>query len=248
MAPGTEETFTVNLVADASAVGQMLGGTLLVETSYGSKDSQYASMLDGLIERDFAVPFQGMASESGESNLCKTGVLGDDGATRATFVIDRVTMVMTDLIESAHNPPPFRFHLPLEVNRDQGTVRIAEPIELQFNEADLDYRKSIRSYTHQATNIQGCAPLPTNPYRLEFEKGSSRQSLGLSGEEAFDIKGIASGLSLGKKLEVSAKQSQNRKTFQVICRIDTPAELLYYQHGGILQYVLRQLVQKKKGQ
>ncbi|MFH1357517.1 MAG: hypothetical protein ABII18_10350, partial [bacterium] len=170
--PDSSYSFTVGFVASGDVVGTMVSGAFNVTTEFPEAEALYAAQTQDLVDRIFLVPFQAMASESGESNLCNTGVLGEDGTTRATFVIDRVTMVMTDLIESAHNPPPFRFHLPLDVNAQDGTVRIAEPIELQFNEEDLNPLKSVRSFTHQATNIQGCAPLPTNPYSLEYKKGS----------------------------------------------------------------------------
>jgi len=66
--------------------------------------------------------------------------------------------------------------------------------------------------------------------------------LALTGEEIFEVSGIAGSLEAGKKLKVSAKQDGSSKTFTVTARIDTPEELAYYQHGGILLYVLRQLV------
>ena len=91
------------------------------------------------------------------------------------------------------------------------------------------------------SNLIGMGVLP-----LEFEPGTTRESLGLSGEEVFDISGIRDSLSLGKKLSVSAKGNGPGKEFTVTCRIDTPAELVYYQHGGILQYVLRQLLAGKE--
>ena len=170
--PDSSQSFTVEFYGSVASIGQMLAGELVVETTFPEKESAYASLLTGMTPRTFTVPFQAMSSESGESNLCNTGVLGDDGTQRVTFVMDRITMVMTDLIESAHNPPPFRFHLALELNREQGTARLAEPIELQFDKDNLNYLTSIRSYLHQATNIKGCSPLPTDPYRLEFQKGS----------------------------------------------------------------------------
>jgi aconitate hydratase len=73
---------------------------------------------------------------------------------------------------------------------------------------------------------------------LEFLPGQSRESLGLSGEETFSITGISENLTPGKILQVS---TDGGKTFEVRARIDTPQEVEYYQHGGILQYVLRQL-------
>jgi aconitate hydratase len=82
------------------------------------------------------------------------------------------------------------------------------------------------------SNLIGMGVLP-----LEFEAGQNRETLELTGEEAYQIEGIADALAPGKMLSVSAQG----KRFSVKCRIDTPVELAYYRHGGILQYVLRQL-------
>jgi aconitate hydratase len=83
------------------------------------------------------------------------------------------------------------------------------------------------------SNLIGMGVLP-----LEFEPGGSRESLGLSGEETFSIAGISGGLTPGKTLAVT---TDTGKTFHVKARLDTPQEVEYYEHGGILQYVLRQL-------
>ncbi len=88
------------------------------------------------------------------------------------------------------------------------------------------------------SNLIGMGVLP-----LQFLSGESRESLGLSGEETFAIEGLASGLAPRTKLSVSATDaSGKKKQFSVLARIDTAVELDYYKHGGILQYVLRQLV------
>jgi aconitate hydratase len=73
---------------------------------------------------------------------------------------------------------------------------------------------------------------------LQFAEGETAESLGLTGEELFDIEGIASGLAPGAPLKVKAGD----KSFEVVTRIDTAVELDYYKHGGILQFVLRQLL------
>ncbi len=83
------------------------------------------------------------------------------------------------------------------------------------------------------SNLIGMGVLP-----LEFEEGEGRESLGLSGEETFAISGISEGITPGKMLTV---QTDGGKIFEVKARIDTPQEVEYYLHGGILQYVLRQL-------
>jgi aconitate hydratase len=74
---------------------------------------------------------------------------------------------------------------------------------------------------------------------LEFEPGQDATTLGLTGQETFDIGGVAEGITPGKKLTVKA----DGKSFTVKLRIDTPNEVDYYRHGGILHFVLRQLLQ-----
>jgi len=83
------------------------------------------------------------------------------------------------------------------------------------------------------SNLIGMGVLP-----LEFEAGGSREALGLTGEEAFSISAISEGLAPGKTLAV---RTDSGKSFTVKSRLDTPQEVEYYLHGGILQYVLRQL-------
>jgi aconitate hydratase len=77
---------------------------------------------------------------------------------------------------------------------------------------------------------------------LQFQPGESAKSLGLSGREVFEITGLASGDA--KEVAVKATPADGGKpiTFKARVRIDTPKEREYYRHGGILQYVLRQLV------
>jgi aconitate hydratase len=88
------------------------------------------------------------------------------------------------------------------------------------------------------SNLIGMGILP-----LQFKPGDDAKSLGLSGFETYDVAGIAAGLKLKQELTVRAKSDDGKlREFKVICRIDTPAELDYYRHGGILEYVLRQLL------
>jgi aconitate hydratase len=87
------------------------------------------------------------------------------------------------------------------------------------------------------SNLVGMGVLP-----LEFKAGENRESLGLTGHEIFEIEGVAS-LAPKKQVAVRAKSADGRvKTFSAIARADTPEEVSYYQHGGILQYVLRQML------
>ena len=87
------------------------------------------------------------------------------------------------------------------------------------------------------SNLVGMGVLP-----LEFKSGENRESLGLAGHEIFEIEGVAS-LSPKKAITVHAKSDDGKvKTFTASARVDTPEEVSYYQHGGILQYVLRQML------
>ena len=89
------------------------------------------------------------------------------------------------------------------------------------------------------SNLIGMGIVP-----LQFKSGENLKSLGLTGFETFDVMGIADGLKLRQDLTVRAQSDDAKlKEFTVTCRIDTPAELEYYQQGGILEYVLRQLLQ-----
>jgi aconitate hydratase len=77
---------------------------------------------------------------------------------------------------------------------------------------------------------------------LEFSPGDTIASLGLSGEETFSIVGIAAELRPRMPVVVTATAAGGKATsFTAVVRIDTPDEADYYRHGGILQYVLRQL-------
>jgi aconitate hydratase len=88
------------------------------------------------------------------------------------------------------------------------------------------------------SNLVGMGVLP-----LEFMNGESRQSLGLSGFESFDIAGVDETMRSRAVLTVRAKANDGTvKEFKAASRVDTPEELQYYRHGGILPYVLRQLV------
>ena len=90
------------------------------------------------------------------------------------------------------------------------------------------------------SNLVGMGVLP-----LEFTGGATRQSLGLTGFETFTIDGLDDTLSPRATLTVRAVRADGSvNTFEARCRIDTPEELNYYKHGGILHYVLRQLAAK----
>lgn len=87
------------------------------------------------------------------------------------------------------------------------------------------------------SNLIGMGVLP-----LQFEDQETYYDLGLTGQETYNIEGIAEGLEPRKRLKISAHSEKGDKEFKVLLRIDTPDEIEYYRHGGILQYVLRQLL------
>jgi aconitate hydratase len=94
------------------------------------------------------------------------------------------------------------------------------------------------------SNLVGMGILP-----LQFEAGQSAGSLGLTGEEVYDFAGLtallATRFASGKTLRVKATAADGTvKQFTAKVRIDTPQEIEYFEHGGILQYVLRQLAAK----
>jgi aconitate hydratase len=95
------------------------------------------------------------------------------------------------------------------------------------------------------SNLVGMGVLP-----LQFQHSENAAGLGLTGEEVYDIDGlkaaVESGFSAGRAITVRARQADgSEKMFQATVRIDTPQEVLYYKHGGILHYVLRQLLGQK---
>ena len=91
------------------------------------------------------------------------------------------------------------------------------------------------------SNLVGMGVVP-----LEFLPGETAESLGLTGHETFAVEGLAagaaSGFTTGREVTVRAHRDDGDTTeFRARLRLDTPQEVLYYRHGGILHYVLRQL-------
>lgn len=87
------------------------------------------------------------------------------------------------------------------------------------------------------SNLIGMGILP-----LQFKAGMSRKTLQLTGHEQIDISGIANGLKPQTEINVTiTRKDGGKETIAMLCRIDTNNELEYFRHGGILQYVLRQI-------
>jgi aconitate hydratase len=88
------------------------------------------------------------------------------------------------------------------------------------------------------SNLVGMGILP-----LQYLEAQTVESLGLTGKESFTIEGVGA-LAPRTKMRVRAKaENGQEKTFEALVRVDTPEEVSYYRHGGILLYVLRQMLQ-----
>jgi aconitate hydratase len=182
---------------------------------------------------------------------------------RGTFANVRIRNRLTPDREG-----PFTRHLPSDdvVSIYDAALRYREEGTPLIVLAGKEYGSgSSRDWAAKGVNLQGVRAVIAEGYErihrsnligmgvlpLQFRNGSSVQSLGLSGEELFDVIGLAeavrSGFSQGKILRVIARAPQGQATeFDTIVRIDTPQELRYYAHGGILRYVLRQLLNGKE--
>ncbi len=92
---------------------------------------------------------------------------------------------------------------------------------------------------HRA-NLVGMSVLP-----LQFREGESAASLGLTGEETYDITGISDGLKPRQEMSVAATAPDGaKKTFKAIARLDSAVDVRYYRNGGILPTVLRDLIKR----
>ncbi|MER3557314.1 MAG: aconitate hydratase, partial [Thermus sp.] len=91
------------------------------------------------------------------------------------------------------------------------------------------------------SNLVGMGVLP-----LEFRPGENRESLGLTGYEVFEILGLED-LYPKKEVEVVARQEDGREIrFKAVARLDTPVEVDYYKNGGILQTVLKRMLEEAR--
>jgi aconitate hydratase len=90
------------------------------------------------------------------------------------------------------------------------------------------------------SNLVGMGVLP-----LQYMDGDTAEKLGLTGNETFTITGIANDITPLKKVQVIAKKENGQAIkFMMIARMDSKIEIEYYRHGGILQYILRQFLEK----
>ena len=88
------------------------------------------------------------------------------------------------------------------------------------------------------SNLVGMGVLP-----LQFKDGTTAQTLKLDGTETYDVVGLSAAIKPQQDLDLKITRQNGSTAFvKVRCRIDTPIEIDYYQHGGILPYVLRQII------
>src|SRR5579884_790323 len=87
------------------------------------------------------------------------------------------------------------------------------------------------------SNLVGMGVLP-----LQFTPGESAQSLGLTGRETYSVEGVSTDLRPGKEITVTARGEGGEKRFTAIARLDSDTDVSYYRHGGVLPFVLRQLL------
>lgn len=91
------------------------------------------------------------------------------------------------------------------------------------------------------SNLIGMGVLP-----LQFKKGESHDSLGIRGEEVFSLLGLEEAVKPGQEVTLEIADSGHKRHIQLIARIDTPIEADYYRNGGIMPYVLRQILSRHK--
>jgi len=88
------------------------------------------------------------------------------------------------------------------------------------------------------SNLVGMGVLP-----LQFKDGQSRKTLNLDGTEVFDITGFAHGIEPGMDIDCTiTRKDGSSESIKLLCRIDTADEVEYFRNGGILQYVLRNMM------
>ena len=80
---------------------------------------------------------------------------------------------------------------------------------------------------------------------LQFLDGTNAQTLGLDGSEIFSVTGLSNDIQPGQEVTLEIQKNEKPRLVPVKLRIDTPIEVDYYKHGGILPFVLRQLLARK---
>lgn len=173
VAANGSESFTAVLpLATTVANGQTIKGQLVIKTSFTDQvATAYAADKPELKEKTITIPFQATASDTGICEFDSKFISEKTGIEKVTLLVDRITMAMMDLPSLAINIPSFKFHMDLEVDLENGLVRVAREYPFIYDQK-ISATKQMRAYLHQVSNPTGCAPRPTIPHRGEFERGS----------------------------------------------------------------------------
>lgn len=144
----------------------VLKGKLVIENSFINAPPDIANRYGRSL--NYSIPFKLRTTATGK---CEGAGAPLDGTV--TMIVDRITMNMPSLGDPARNPPAFKFHMLVDLDKAKGRARIHglayDPMDQEANDNPV---KQIRSYAHQVTSVNSSLPLPTNPYKLEFEAGS----------------------------------------------------------------------------
>jgi len=217
----TDHISPAGAFAEASAAGQYLKGRSVERkdfNSYGSRRGNDEVMVRGTFA-NVRIKNQLVSQEGGYSTHIPSGEEGTVYETASRYMAkEQPTIVLAGKEYGSGS------------SRDwaaKGTYLLG--IKAVIAES---YERIHRS------NLVGMGVLP-----LQYEDGETADSLGLDGTEQFTITGISEGLTVGKKLNVTAKSKEGKETdFKVLCRLDSGIEIEYYKNEGILQYVLRQFL------
>jgi len=223
------DSVTTDHISPAGAIGQdSPAGRYLVEhgveprdfNSYGSRRGNHQVMVRGTF---------------GNIRLRNLLVPGSEGSWTKYFPGDNETTIYDASLAYQESGTPLIVIAGKEYGTGSSRDWAAKGTTL------LGIRAVIaRSYERiHRSNLVGMGVLP-----LQFKEGESAQSLGLEGDETFDIPGLDDNLTAGQTLEVVATRPDGGATkFDTTVRIDTPVEVDYYRNGGILQAVLRRLAE-----
>jgi aconitate hydratase len=191
--------------------------------SYGSRRGNHEVMMRGTFAN---IRLRNLLAKDGGTSLPEGGVtlyLGGDGSEEQMPIYDAAARYLEDGV-------PLIVLAGKEYGSGSSRDWAAKGVALLGVRAVIaeSFERIHRS------NLIGMGVLP-----LQFKGGESASALGLSGRETFSIEGLADADTVPRKLAVQA----DGKRFEVIARIDTPQEQRYWRHGGILQFVARQLLE-----
>lgn len=186
-APQTDQKFTLKIELNQDLPeGTALDGVFTITNSFEAPPAQTPP--------SYQVYYRVFTSKTQE---CKISGVGQPLDGPAIVVIDRITMNMLGLDDPARNPPSFKFHLPIDLDLKNERARIHG---LPYDPTKkIGPTQQIRSYAHQISNVGLCYPLPTNPYRLEFESGSwdgPRKTCNFQSDRDTEVKVMGSAICM----------------------------------------------------